>query len=74
MDFVLSDKLNQDPIGERFGRIRGSGRASDNPTLEQYDYRNRKTIFAKSELIQVTKSNTRDRVRQNIQVDTLESV
>ena len=74
VDFVLSDKLNQDPIEERFGRIRGSGRASDNPTLEQYDYRNRKTIFAKSELIEVTKSNTRDRVRQNIQVDTLESV
>ena len=74
MDFVLSDKLNQDPIEERFGRIRGSGRASDKPTLEQYGYRNRKTIFAKSELIQVTKSNTRDRVRQNIQVDTLESV
>ena len=69
VDFFLSDKLNQDPIEENFGRIQGAGGASDNPTLEQYGYRNRKIIVAKSELIQVTKGNTRGRVRENIQVD-----
>ena len=51
VDFFLSDKLNQDPIEEHFGRIRGAGGASDNPTLEQYGYRNKKIIAAKSELI-----------------------
>ena len=49
VDFFLSDKLNQDPIEEHFGRIRSAGGASDNPTFEQYGYRNRKFIVAKSE-------------------------
>ena len=66
-DFFLSNKLNQDPVEEHFGRIRGAGGASDNPTLEQYCYRNRKIIVAKSELIQVTKGNTS--VRENIQIN-----
>ena len=51
MDFFLSDKLNQDPIEEHFGRIRGAGGGSDNSTLEQYGYRNKKIMAAKSELI-----------------------
>ena len=51
VDFFLSDKLNHDPIEEHFGRIRGAGGASDNPTLEQYGYRKKKIIAAKSELI-----------------------
>ena len=42
VDFFLSDKLYQDPIEEHFGRIWGAGGASDNPTLEQYRYRNKK--------------------------------
>ena len=69
VDFFLSDKLNQDPIEEHFGRIQGASGASDNPILEQYGYRNRKIIVTKSELIQVTKGNTIGRVRENIQVD-----
>ena len=69
VDFFLSDKLNQDPIEEHFGRIWGAGGASDNPTLEQYVFTNRKIIVAKSDLIQVIKGNTRGRVRENIQVD-----
>ena len=55
----MSDKLNQGLIEEHFGRIQGVAGASDNPTLEQYGYRNRKFIVAKLELIQVTKRNTR---------------
>ena len=65
----MSDKLNQGLIEEHFGRIRGVAGASDNPTLEQYGYRNRKFIVAKLELIQVTKRNTRHRVQENIKVD-----
>ena len=51
VDFFLSDKLNQDPIEEHFGCIRGAGESSDNPNLEQYGYRNRKIIVKKSGLI-----------------------
>ena len=69
VDFFLSDKLKQDHIEEKFGCIRGAGRAPDNPTLEQYGYRNRKIIVAKSGLIQVTKGNKRSRIWENIQVD-----
>ena len=69
VDFFLSDKFNHDPIEEHFHRIQVACGASDNPTLEQYGHRNRKIIVAKSELIQVTKGNTRGRVRENIQVD-----
>ena len=56
VDFFLSDKLNQDSIEEHLGRIRSAGGASDNPTLEQYRYRNKKIIAAKSEL----RSRTRE--------------
>ena len=38
-------------------------------TLEQYGYMNRKVIVGKSETIQVTKGNTRGRVKENINVD-----
>ena len=69
VEFFLSDKLNQDPAEEHFGRIRGAGGSSENPTLEQYGYRNRKIVVAKSEMIQTTKGNTRGRVRENINID-----
>ena len=37
--------------------------------LEQYGYMNRKVIVAKSEMIQVTKENTRKHVKENIKID-----
>ena len=33
VDLFLSDKLNQDPIEEHFGYVRGAGGPSDNPTI-----------------------------------------
>ena len=65
VDYFLSDKLNQDLVEEHFSRIRSRGGGSDNSTLEQYGYINRKVIVAKSEMIQVTKGNTRSRVKEN---------
>ena len=69
VDHFLSDKPNQDPVEEHFGRIRSRGGGNDTPTLEQYGYMNQKVIVAKSEMIQVTKGNTRGRVKENIKVD-----
>ena len=36
VNYFLSDKLNQDPLEEHFGRQHICGGASDNATLEQY--------------------------------------
>ena len=69
VDYFLSDKLKQEPVGEQFGRIRSRGGESDNPTLEEYGCVNWKVIVAKSEMIQVTRGNARGRVRENTKVD-----
>jgi len=68
-DYFLSDKLNQDPIEEHFGRIRMRGGALDNPTLEEYGYMNHKCIVAKAEMIQVMRGNTRGRIRENVKIN-----
>ena len=34
--FILSCKLNQDPLEEYFGKQRAIGRRADNPTVKQY--------------------------------------
>ena len=64
MDFFLSEKLNQNPAEEHFDRIRSRGGGSYNPTPKQHGYINGKVIVAKSETIQVTKGNTRGRVKE----------
>ena len=33
VSFVLSNKFNQDPLEAHFGRHRGAGRRSENPSL-----------------------------------------
>ena len=38
MDFVSSEKSNQDVAEEYFGRHRSLGRSSDNPTIHQFGY------------------------------------
>ena len=69
VDYFLSDKLNQDPAEKHFGRIRSRGRGSYNPTPKQYGNINGKVVVAKSETIQVTKGNTRGRVKENTKID-----
>ena len=69
VDYFLSDKPNQDPVEEHFGRIRNRGGGNDNPTLKQYGFMNRKVIVAKSEMIQATKGNNRGCVKENITVE-----
>ena len=59
--FFLSDKVNQDPIEEHFGRIRMRGVGLENPTQDMFGLMNRKIIVIKSDLLQVTRRNTRGR-------------
>ena len=58
---VLSDKLNQDPLEEHFGRQRSRGGANDNPTLEDYGRNERKIQVMKTTMIKVVRGNTRGR-------------
>ena len=62
--YFLSDKLNQDPLEEHFGRQRGAIGGSDNPTFEQYALTERKLQVAKDDLIRVLHGNTRARCRK----------
>ena len=69
VDIFLPDKLNQDPLEEHFGMVRSGGGASDNPTQERFGQMNRKIVLVKSDMIQVTRGNTRGRVRENVAID-----
>ena len=69
VDIFLSDKLNQDPLEEHFGMVRSGGGASDNPTQGRFGQMNRKIVLVKSDMIQVTRGNTRERVRENVAID-----
>ena len=69
VDIFLSDKRNQDPLEEHFGMVRSGGGASDNPTQERFGQMNRKIVLVKSDMIQVTRGNSRGRVRENVSID-----
>ena len=69
VSYFLSDKLNQDPLEEHFGRQRACGGANDNPTLEQYAQNEKKLLVAKSESIRVMRRNTRGRQGDGKQID-----
>ena len=69
VNYFLSDKLNQDPLEEHFGKQRMRGGGSDNPTLEDYGRNERKIILAKSDMIRVMRGNTRGRDREQAKID-----
>ena len=60
VDYVLSDKFNQDPLEEHFGKQRACGGSNENPSLKEYMDNERKLV-AKSEMIRVMRGNTRGR-------------
>lgn len=64
VEYFLSDKLNQDPLEEHFGKQRMRGGALENPSLEEYMYNERKIIVAKSDMIRSIRGNTRRRPRE----------
>lgn len=59
--YVLSDKLNQDPIEEFFGKQRGAGGHHDNPTLEQFGHAYVRNIVAGSLVRGPARGNVRSR-------------
>jgi hypothetical protein len=69
IQYVLSEKLNQDPLEEHFGKQRMRGGANENPSLEQHMYNERKIIVAKSDMITSMRGNTRGRLREKTDID-----
>ena len=69
VEYFLSDKLNQDPLEEHFGKQRMRGGGSDSPTLEQYGQNERKIIVAKSDMLTVMRGNTRGKQRDEHKID-----
>jgi len=65
VDYILSDKFNQDPLEEHFGKQRSRG--IENPSLEQYMYNERKILVSKSDMI--IKGNTRGRKNRTVEID-----
>ena len=61
VDYVLSDKLNQDPLEEHFGKQRVRGGSNENRSLKEYMDNERKLLVAKSEMIRLMRGNTRGR-------------
>ena len=59
--FLLSEKLSQDPLEERFSVQRRQGGSSDNPTLEQFQDQELVINIMKSGLITDLKSNASGR-------------
>ena len=57
MEFVLTEPFNQDCAEEHFGRKRGAGCGSDNPSISIFDY-NDNTIQMQRSVVPVT-GNTR---------------
>ena len=69
VQYFFSDRLNQDPVEEHFGRQRMRGGAFDNPTLEAYGFNERKILVAKSDMIRVMRGNTRGRIREENEIN-----
>lgn len=61
--FLFSDKFNQDPLEEHFGRQRRRGGSSDNPTLAEYGQQELALNVMRSELMQDIRGNARGRDR-----------
>ena len=61
VDYVLSDKFNQDPLEEHLGKQRARGGSNKILSLKEYIDNERKLLVAKSEMIRVKRGNTRGR-------------
>ncbi len=66
MEFVLTEKFNQDVVEENFGRQRSFGRRNDNPSLYQFGY-NANTIRMQRSIAPVT-GNTKGKQKQKRRV------
>ena len=51
VEYILSEKFNQDPLEEYFGKQRARGGGIENPNVEMFMYGHRKIIVSKSDMI-----------------------
>ena len=58
---VLSDKFNQDPLEQHFGRQRMKLGCNENPMLSDYMYNELKLQVAKANMVKIMKGNTKGR-------------
>ena len=61
VDYVLSDKMNQDPLEEHFGKQKACGSSNENPGLKEYTDNEKKLLVAKFEMVRVMRGNARGR-------------
>ena len=66
MEFVLTERFNQDVVEEFFGRQRSLGRRNDNPTLYQFGYQS--NILRMQRSVAPVTGNTRGAVTQKRRV------
>ena len=66
-EYFLTEKLNQDPLEQWFGKQRMKGGPNDNPNVMEFGYNALKIAVAGSSLVQDVRGNVRK--RQNIQID-----
>lgn len=67
--FVLSEKLSQDPVEEYFSKQRAKRGPDENPTQEMFNRNVLGLNVAGDELIQVMNGNTRGRKRESSKLD-----
>lgn len=65
IQFVLSEKLSQDPVEEYFSKQRAKRGADENPTLEIFNRNVLGLNVAGDELIKVMNGNTRGRYKED---------
>jgi hypothetical protein len=65
VEFVLSNRFCQDPLEKHFGRHRGLGRRSDNPTLLAFGYNENKLCLQRSLSIAITPRGNISKRRQD---------
>lgn len=62
--YLLSDKLNQDPLEEWFSLARGAGGANNNPSAKELGHSHLKLLVAGSNAVASTKGNSRRHKRK----------
>ena len=66
VEYVLTEKLNQDPLEQYFGKQRSRGGSNDNPTVDEFAYNTTKIAVAGSSMIRDVGGNVRKR---NVPID-----
>ena len=69
VQFLLSEKLSQDPLEKYFSKQRAKGGADKNSTLETFNRNFLGLNVAADELVRVINGNTRGRQRKIVQLD-----